>query len=66
MRALVVGASAGLIVGLTTYWLARTLAGRDPIRIDPPSPRPGMLASASSRPLEAEPATSALPDADVS
>lgn len=38
-RALGIAVAAGAVVGLGAFWLARTLLGRDPIRIEPPDVR---------------------------
>jgi len=38
-RALAIAVAAGTVVGATAFWLARTLLGRDRIRIEPPEER---------------------------
>jgi len=35
-RALAIAVAAGTVVGATAFWLARTLLGRDVVRIAPP------------------------------
>lgn len=43
-RALAIALAAGTVVGATAFWLARTLLGRDRIRIEPPAAVDGSAA----------------------